>query len=36
MNFKFKRKFDAIISVETLEHLNKEHGLKWLQNCYRI
>ena len=35
MNFKFKRKFDAIISVETLEHLNKEHGLKWLQNCYK-
>jgi 2-polyprenyl-3-methyl-5-hydroxy-6-metoxy-1,4-benzoquinol methylase len=35
MNFKFNRKFDAIISVETLEHLNKEDGLKWLQNCYK-
>ena len=34
MNLNLKET-DAIISVETLEHLNKKDGLKWLQTCHK-
>lgn len=36
LNFNYKKKFDAIISLETLEHINKYDGIKWIKKCYKL
>jgi 2-polyprenyl-3-methyl-5-hydroxy-6-metoxy-1,4-benzoquinol methylase len=36
LNFKYKKKFDAIVSLETLEHINKTNGIKWIKKCYNL
>jgi 2-polyprenyl-3-methyl-5-hydroxy-6-metoxy-1,4-benzoquinol methylase len=36
LNFKYKKKFDAIVSLETLEHINKIDGIKWIKKCYNL
>ena len=36
LNFNYKKKFDAIISLETLEHVNKLDGIKWIKKCYSL
>ena len=36
INFKYKKKFDAIVSLETLEHINKTNGIKWIKKCYNL
>ena len=33
LNFNFKKKYDAIITLETLEHLSKSQAIKWLKKC---
>ena len=33
LNFSFKKKYDAIITLETLEHLSKPQAIKWLIKC---
>ena len=32
-NFNAKNKYDAIISLETLEHLHQDDAIKWLKKC---
>jgi 2-polyprenyl-3-methyl-5-hydroxy-6-metoxy-1,4-benzoquinol methylase len=36
INFKFEKKFDAIVSLETLEHISKKNGIKWIKKCYNL
>ncbi len=36
LNFKYKKKFDVIVSLETLEHINKSNGIKWIKKCYSL
>ena len=36
MKFKFKKKFDVIVSLETLEHINKSDGIKWIKKCFKL
>ena len=33
LNFNFKKKYDAIITLETLEHLSRSQAIKWLKKC---
>ncbi len=36
LNFKYKKKFDVIVSLETLEHINRSDGIKWIKKCYNL
>ena len=36
LNFKYRKKFDVIVSLETLEHINRSNGIKWIQKCYKL
>ena len=36
LKFKFKKKFDVIVSLETLEHINKSDGIKWIKKCFKL
>lgn len=36
LNHNFKKKFDAIISLETLEHLDKKQSIFWLKKCRNL
>jgi 2-polyprenyl-3-methyl-5-hydroxy-6-metoxy-1,4-benzoquinol methylase len=36
LNFNYKKKFDIIVSLETLEHINKLDGIRWIKKCYSL
>tara|TARA_B100001123_G_C15292026_1_gene1017796 strand:- start:357 stop:1343 length:987 start_codon:yes stop_codon:yes gene_type:complete len=36
LNFKYKKKFDVIVSLETLEHINRSDGIRWIKKCYGL
>ena len=36
INFNYKKKFDTIVSLETLEHINKTDGIRWIKKCYNL
>ena len=36
INFKYKKKFDAIVSLETLEHISRLNGIRWIKKCYNL
>jgi 2-polyprenyl-3-methyl-5-hydroxy-6-metoxy-1,4-benzoquinol methylase len=36
LNFNLKKKFDTVVSLETLEHLNKIDGINWIKKCYKL
>ena len=36
LKYKPNKKFDAIVSLETLEHINREDGINWIKKCYNI
>jgi 2-polyprenyl-3-methyl-5-hydroxy-6-metoxy-1,4-benzoquinol methylase len=36
LNFDYKKRFDTIVSLETLEHLNKLDSIKWIKKCYYL
>ena len=36
LNLKENKKFDLIVSLETLEHLNKNEAINWLKKCKRL
>jgi len=36
LNFNYKKKFDIIVSLETLEHINKSDGIKWIKKCFSL
>ena len=36
LNYKYPKKFDVIVSLETLEHINKTDGINWIKKCYKM
>ena len=36
LKYKYKKKFDVIVSLETLEHINKQDGIRWIKKCYSL
>ena len=36
LKYKPKNRFDAIVSLETLEHINRVDGVNWIKKCYNM
>lgn len=36
LKYNNRKKFDTIVSLETLEHINKSDGISWIKKCYNM